>query len=105
MPRGGERVLRQFYDFLSAEKLVGKDTLQAWRDQLLVENYAVRSVNSKVSTINALLESMGCREFQVTKQLPAEEFDTPVLLKMCTRVAHSQSLVELSDREERQTVP
>lgn len=35
----------------------------------------------------------------------SEEFDTPVLLKMCTRVAHSQSLVELSDREEKQTVP
>ena len=28
----------------------------------------------------------------------SEEFDTPVLLKMCTRVAHSQSLVETSDR-------
>lgn len=24
----------------------------------------------------------------------SEQFDTPVLLKMCTRVAHSQSLVE-----------
>ncbi len=30
----------------------------------------------------------------------SEEFDTPVLLKMCTRVAHSQSLVETSDRVE-----
>ena len=30
----------------------------------------------------------------------SEEYDTPVLLKMCTRVAHSQSLVELSDRTE-----
>ena len=47
----------------------------------LAENYAVRSVNSKVSTINALLESMGCREFQVTKQLPAEEFDAPELTR------------------------
>ena len=28
----------------------------------------------------------------------SEQFDTPVLLKMCTRVAHSQSVVELSDR-------
>ena len=28
----------------------------------------------------------------------SERFDTPVLLKMCTRVAHSQSLVETSDR-------
>lgn len=79
--RSCERVLRQFYNFLSADKLVGKNTLSDWRDQLLAENYAVRSVNSKVSTINALLESMGCREFQVTKQLPAEEFDTPELTR------------------------
>ncbi len=28
----------------------------------------------------------------------SEQFDTPVMLKMCTRVAHSQSLVELHDR-------
>ncbi len=28
----------------------------------------------------------------------SEEFDTPVLLKMCTRVAHSQSLVETTER-------
>ncbi len=28
----------------------------------------------------------------------SETFDTPVLLKMCTRVAHSQSVVETSDR-------
>ena len=30
----------------------------------------------------------------------SEEFDTPVLVKMCTRVSHSQSLVELGEREE-----
>ena len=35
----------------------------------------------------------------------SEQFDTPVLLKMCTRIAHSQSLVELSDRVERETIP
>ena len=28
----------------------------------------------------------------------SEQFDTPVLLKMCTRVAHSQSIVETNDR-------
>ncbi|MBR4458006.1 MAG: indolepyruvate ferredoxin oxidoreductase subunit alpha [Clostridia bacterium] len=28
----------------------------------------------------------------------SEEFDTPILLKMCTRVAHSQSLVETGER-------
>ena len=30
----------------------------------------------------------------------SEEFDTPVLIKMCTRIAHSQSLVELGERVE-----
>ncbi len=30
----------------------------------------------------------------------SEQFDTPVLLKMCTRVSHSQSIVETSDRVE-----
>lgn len=30
----------------------------------------------------------------------SEKFDTPVFLKMCTRVAHSQSIVETSQREE-----
>ncbi len=30
----------------------------------------------------------------------SEQFDTPVLLKMCTRVAHSQSIVETGERVE-----
>ena len=30
----------------------------------------------------------------------SEQFDTPVLLKMCTRVAHSQSIVETGPRQE-----
>ena len=28
----------------------------------------------------------------------SEEYDTPVIMKMCTRIAHSQSVVETSDR-------
>ena len=30
----------------------------------------------------------------------SEEYDTPVILKMCTRVAHSQSIVEVGERQE-----
>jgi len=30
----------------------------------------------------------------------SEEFDTPVFLRMCTRIAHSQSIVELGERVE-----
>ena len=35
----------------------------------------------------------------------SEEFDTPVILKMCTRVSHSQSIVETSDRVEPEIKP
>ncbi len=30
----------------------------------------------------------------------SEQFDTPVIIKMCTRVAHSQSIVEIGERAE-----
>ena len=30
----------------------------------------------------------------------SEEYDTPFLLRMCTRISHSQSIVELEDRKE-----
>ena len=30
----------------------------------------------------------------------SEQFDTPVLLRMCTRIAHSQSIVELGEKED-----
>lgn len=35
----------------------------------------------------------------------SEKFDTPVILKMCTRIAHSQSVVETSEREAHSPVP
>lgn len=35
----------------------------------------------------------------------SEKFDTPVILKMCTRVAHSQSIVETSERINRENIP
>ena len=79
--RNCEKVLRQFFDALPADKTVKKNSLPAWREQLLSENYAIRSVNSKVSMVKALLESMGCRDFQVTRQLLPEEFEAPELTR------------------------
>ena len=35
----------------------------------------------------------------------SEQFDTPVLLKMCTRISHSQSVVETGERAEPAPVP
>jgi len=35
----------------------------------------------------------------------SEKYDTPVLLRMCTRIAHSQSIVETSQREKKELAP
>ena len=45
-------------------------------------------------------DSGECRDFMKLAFELSEKFDTPVLFRTCTRVAHSQSLVELNDRQE-----
>ena len=46
-------------------------------------------------------DSAECLEFTKSAFELSEKFDTPVMLRLCTRVAHSQSIVSLSDREEK----
>ncbi len=43
-------------------------------------------------------DSAESRAFAMRAFELSEQFDTPVLLRMCTRIAHSQSLVEIADR-------
>ena len=43
-------------------------------------------------------DSMECKEFTKLAYELSEKYDTPVFLKMCTRVAHSQSVVETCER-------
>ena len=50
-------------------------------------------------------DSQEALEFFKTAYEISEEFDTPVIVKMCTRVAHSQSLVEISEREDANEKP
>ena len=50
-------------------------------------------------------DSAECKEFTKLAYELSEEYDTPVVLRLCTRVAHSRSLVELCDREERENKP
>ena len=35
----------------------------------------------------------------------SEKYDTPVLLRMCTRIAHSQCIVDIGERENRPLIP
>lgn len=50
-------------------------------------------------------DSSECKEFTKLAFALSEEFDTPVFLRLTTRVSHSQSLVELSDRENDELKP
>ncbi len=50
-------------------------------------------------------DSSECRDFIGTAYELSERFDTPVLLRLTTRIAHSQSLVELFERKDTKIKP
>ena len=50
-------------------------------------------------------DSRECRDFVKAAYEISETFDTPAVLRTCTRVAHSQCLVELNERDERALKP
>lgn len=50
-------------------------------------------------------DSQEAKDFMKLGLELSEKFDTPVLLRMTTRVCHSKGLVELCDREEKPIVP
>ena len=62
---------------------------------------------AKASKI-AMLEpsdSAECKEFTKLAFALSEEYDTPVFIRLSTRVSHSQSLVEIEDRKETELKP
>ena len=50
-------------------------------------------------------DSQECCDFVKAAYEISETYDTPVVLRTCTRVAHSQSLVELTERDARALKP
>ncbi len=58
------------------------------------------AIASKVPMLEPA-DSGEAKEFVKEAYRISEEYDTPVIIRMCTRIAHSQSLVELCDREHR----
>jgi len=47
-------------------------------------------------------DSAEAKEYVKEAYRISEEYDTPVLVRMCTRIAHTQSMVELCEREHRE---
>ena len=50
-------------------------------------------------------DSGECKEFAKAAFELSEKFDVPVIVRLSTRVSHSQSAVELCEREERENIP
>ena len=50
-------------------------------------------------------DSRECLEFSRAAFELSEKYDAPVLLRMCTRVSHSQSIVETSERKVPERIP
>ncbi len=57
------------------------------------------AIGSKIPLLEPA-DSAECLEFTKIAFDLSEKFDTPIILRTCTRVAHSQSLVDLGEREE-----
>ena len=59
------------------------------------------SIASKIAMLEPA-DSAECLEYTKLAYDLSEEFDTPVILRLTTRIAHSRSLVELNDRVEKE---
>ncbi|MGM9521669.1 MAG: indolepyruvate ferredoxin oxidoreductase subunit alpha [Oscillospiraceae bacterium] len=62
------------------------------------------AIASKVPMLEPA-DSEECLEFAKAAYEMSEKYDTPVIIRMCTRVSHSQSLVETGEREAREPIP
>lgn len=62
------------------------------------------AIASKVPMLEPA-DSAECLDYAKLAFDLSEEYDTPVLFRTCTRVAHSQSIVSLSERVERELKP
>jgi len=54
------RDVRAFFVFV-AEKTVTKELVMAYKQSLMEQNYAVRSINSMLASVNSFLSFWGCR--------------------------------------------
>lgn len=70
--------LRALYDSLPGEKLLEPNTAQNWKEYLESQNYAPRTIRSRLSMFNSFLHYIGRREWQFAQpsvQLPVAPED------------------------------
>lgn len=75
------RKLTQFYEDLPGDKRLRHGFLESWRESLLKE-YKPASVNASQSAVNAFLDFIGHREYQLVGQLKEEKPPQPELSRV-----------------------
>ena len=73
--------LQALYTWLPEDKRVLRGTLAQWREEMRAEEYAVRTINSRIAAANGLVEFRGLREYQVERPLKPPEAVQPELTR------------------------
>ena len=70
------RGLIRFYEMLPENKMLRRDTLEKWRNELRLAGYMPRTINLLFSSVNGFLAFLGLWEFQYTP--PDYRFDNDI---------------------------
>lgn len=76
-----QRSLNKLWAYLPEDKRLKRDTLPRWREALLDEGYAARTVNLFISAANSFLEYANLREYQLGSQMRPTEDVQPELTR------------------------
>ncbi len=71
--------ISRFYDFLGEEKWVFPDSLPRWRESMIAEGYAARSINASIVAVNSFYDSIGCWEWQCSDWMELTQTEGPEL--------------------------
>lgn len=71
--------LNRFYEDLPEDKTVHTDSIDTWRDKMLSEGFAPRTINTSISAVNRLLGYLGRRDLQTTERAKTQEAELPEL--------------------------
>ncbi len=88
--------LSRFYHFLNEDKWVYSDSLPRWKQAMLEDGYANRSVNSSICAVNGLYDFLGCWEWKCFDRTDLPEAEPPEL----TRKEYLRLLTEAKNQED-----
>ena len=71
--------LKRFYADLPDDKTIYSNTITNWRESMLTEGYAPRTINVTISAVNRLLDYLGRRDLQNMNRAEAKENESPEL--------------------------